>query len=310
QAVRATGYTPNAAARNLRARKAMMVLIVVPDIANPFFAEILRGVDAALSAAGYGLIIGNLDNSAEKEARYMQLALSGQVDGILLLCGHVLKAGGRTLDEAQLPIVAACEVIPGAPFAQVEINNADAAADAVRHLAGLGHRRIAYLSGPSGNILDQARRRGYRRALKLANLPFDASLVMAGNFTFQSGVEAALGILAMPPGLRPTALFAANDEMAIGALKTLHARGVAIPRDFSIVGFDAIEYADYCEPILTTVRQPRWDIGSKAGEKLVAAMTGPSSDATLVTLQADLLVRESSGPAPDRAPESVKRRRQ
>jgi LacI family transcriptional regulator, repressor for deo operon, udp, cdd, tsx, nupC, and nupG len=299
EAVRATGYTPNAAARNLRVRRSMMALVVVPDISNTFFAEILRGVDAALSNAGYGLIIGNLDNAPEKEARYVELAQSGQVDGVILLCGHVLSGGRRRLEDARLPMVAACEIIPGAPFPQVEINNAEAAQLAVRHLIDLGHRRIAYLSGPETNILNTVRQSGYRTALDAAGIALATSWELNGNFSFHSGSRAADAVLAMPKKERPTALFAANDEMAIGFLKRLSGTGLRVPDDFSIVGFDAIDYADYVAPTLTTVRQPRKDIGLKAAELLIDIMSGNGDRLPPRTiLTADLDIRESTGPVP------------
>jgi LacI family repressor for deo operon, udp, cdd, tsx, nupC, and nupG len=298
EAVRSTGYRPNAVARSLRAKRAMMALVVVPDIANPFFAEVLRGIDETLSAAGYGLIIGNLDNHRGKDANFVEVARSGQVDGALLLCGRMLGGRAGTLDGAGLPIVAACETIPGAAFPQVEVDNHAAAEAATRHLADNGHRRIAYLSGPAGNVLDVARRQGYRAALAAAGLAWDPALEFAGDFTFRTGAEAARAILALPADERPTALFAANDEMAIGFLKTAQIAGLVIPRDFSVVGFDAIDYADYCTPTLTTVRQPRREIGRAAGELLVEMMGGAESRPRTLRLSAELLARDSSAVAP------------
>ena len=298
-AVAQSGYTPNASARNLRIRRTMMALVVVPDIANPFFAEILRGIDARLSQHGYGLIIANLDNSPAKETRYVDLAYSGQVDGILLLCGRVPGLPGRDMAGAGLPLVAACEQIHGARFPQVEINNRAAARQAVAHLAGLGHRRIAYLSGPGANILDQQRRQGYADALADAGIASDPALMFAGDFTFRAGAAAARRILDLPLADRPTALFAANDEMAIGFLKAAHAAGCRVPDDFSVVGFDAIEYADYCEPTLTTVSQPRYQIGEQAAGLLVKAMisqdvTSSDMPGDCHVLGAELLVRAST----------------
>ncbi|WP_342359560.1 LacI family DNA-binding transcriptional regulator [Terrarubrum flagellatum] len=298
EAVRSTGYTPNIAARNLRKQETKMALVVVPDIANPFFAEVLRGVDATLSAAGYGLIIANLDNSREKEARYVDLAFARQVDGVLLLCGHVPAGSHRTLAQANLPIVAACEIIPGADFPQVEVNNCEASEAAVAHLISLGHRRIGYISGPPANILDVERRRGYKAALFAAGVKEDASLIFTGDFTFRGGAEAAGQVLAMPKKRQPTAVFAANDEMAIGFLKTVHAAGRKIPEEFSIVGFDAIEYADYCEPTLTTVIQPRRDLGARAADLLIDMMREHKlSSRVNVRLEATLLIRNSTAPA-------------
>jgi LacI family transcriptional regulator, repressor for deo operon, udp, cdd, tsx, nupC, and nupG len=294
-AVRAIGYTPNAAARNLRARRTMMVLVVVPDIANPFFAEVLRGIDSKLSTHGYGLIIANLDNSPAKEPRYVELAHARQVDGILLLCGHIPRDPKRSMADAGIPMVAACERIPDVSIPQVEINNRKAACEAVAHLASLGHQRIAYISGPKGNILDQERRAGYLDALNSVGLQADGMLDLEGDFTFRSGAKAATRLLAMARNVQPTAIFAANDEMAIGCIKTLHAAGIRIPQELSVVGFDAVEYADYCEPTLTTVRQPRNEIGAQAALLLVQSMarTGETPDIR-VTLDACFSLREST----------------
>ncbi len=294
-AVRRTGYTPNVAARNLRARRSHMVLVVVPNIENPFFAEVLRGIDETLSRRGYGLIIANLDNSPYKESRYVDLASAGQVDGVLLLCGHILKGPNRTLLDSDVPIVAACEIIPGGRFPQVEVDNRKAARAAVRHLVELGHRRIGYVSGPSANVLDKARRAGFRDALADGK-----ATIWEGDFTFAAGTAAGTAMLKLATNERPTAIFAANDEMAIGVLKTVRAAGLRVPDDLSIVGFDAIEYADYCEPALTTVHQPRREIGSRAAELLVEAMAGNSPEPIAVTLEAQLLIRQSTGPVSSR----------
>ncbi len=302
-AVRDTGYTPNISARNLRVRKTMVVLVAVPDIANPFFAEVLQGIDDTLSTAGYGLIIANLAGSPEKEARYVDLVCAGQADGVLLLCGHVMRSPDRDLREARVPLVAACEYIPRESFPQVTIDNVATAREAVAHLIELGHTNIAYLSGPKSNILAQQRLEGYRQALREAAIAADAELILPGDFTFRTGVEAGRALLALEPLARPTALFAANDEMAIGLIKTVHAAGLQIPDDLSVVGFDGIAYADYCEPTLTTVVQPRRELGATAAAELIALMTtdksGPRKD---ITLPARLMLRDSTGPCRRTAP--------
>ncbi|UVO31461.1 LacI family DNA-binding transcriptional regulator [Bradyrhizobium arachidis] len=296
-AVRDTGYTPNISARNLRVRKTMVVLVAVPDIANPFFAEVLQGIDDTLSAAGYGLIIANLAGSPEKEARYVDLVCAGQADGVLLLCGHVMRSPDRDLRDAHVPLVAACEYIPSEDFPQVTIDNVGTAREAVRHLVELGHTSIAYLSGPTPNILEQQRLEGYRQALREAGIAADASLILPGDFTFHTGVEAGRALLTLEPAARPTALFAANDEMAIGLIKTVRAAGLQIPDDLSVIGFDGIAYADYCEPTLTTIVQPRRDLGATAAAELITLMTngraGPRKD---IKLPATLMLRDSTRP--------------
>jgi len=300
-AVRDTGYMPNVSARNLRVRKTMIVLVAVPDIANPFFAEVLQGIDDTLSAAGYGLIIANLAGSPEKEARYVDLVCAGQADGVLLLCGHVMRSPTRDLRDARVPLVAACEHIPHENFPQVTIDNVGTAREAVGHLIELGHTRIAYLSGPKSNILEQQRLEGYLQALREAGIAADARLILPGDFTFHAGVEAGQSLLALKPTARPTALFAANDEMAIGLIKTMHAAGLQIPNDLSVVGFDGIAYADYCEPTLTTIVQPRRELGAAAAAELIELMTtGKAGSPKHVKLPARLIRRDSTRPPPKR----------
>ena len=300
-AVRDTAYSPNISARNLRVRKTMVVLVAVPDIANPFFAEILQGIDDTLSAAGYGLVIANLVGSPEKEARYVDLVCAGQADGVLLLCGHVMRSPHRDLRDAHVTLVAACEYIPGETFPQVCIDNVSAAREAVRHLIELGHTRIAYLSGPQSNILERHRLEGYQRALKDAGIDAVDGLILSGDFSFRAGVEAGRKLLALTPEARPTALFAANDEMAIGLIKTVQAAGLIVPRDLSVVGFDGIPYADYCEPTLSTIVQPRRELGASAAAELIALMTTDMSAARKdIELPATLVLRDSTCPPSSR----------
>ena len=300
EAVRKTGYTPHVAARNLRARRTMMVLVVVPDIANPFFSEVLHGIDDTLATAGYGLLIGNLANSAAKERRYVDLVFAGQVDGVLLLNGGVPTSGGRSLLDAGVPIVAGCEAIPRAPFPQVEIQNREASIAVAALLLQLGHRRFAYISGPRGNVLEKERLAGFRKGLANAGVKRESLVLFDGDFTFRAGADAARRFAAMQP--RPTAVYAANDEMAIGFLKAIHAVGMQVPRDASVVGFDGIDYADYSEPTLTTVRQPRYAIGATAAGLLIDLMTRKTrAKAGLTRLEISLLVRNSTGPAPGAA---------
>ena len=297
-AVRRTGYTPNLAARSLRARRTMLVLVVVPDIANPFFADVLLGIDEALSRHGYGLLIGNLGHAGRKERHLLQVVQAGQVDGVILLNGHVLRDGKRTLLHADIPVVAVCEAIPGADFPQVDVRNREASASAVGHLAALGHRRIAYLGGPPGNILEQARQAGFRDGLAAAGIA--AGAFYPGDFTFEAGRAAAASMLAR--ARRPTALFAANDEMAIGFLRAVREAGLRVPDDISIVGFDGIGFSDYVEPLLTTFRQPRRELGRIGAELLLCSLAGrpvPPGE-RCVSLPVEILARASTGPVPDR----------
>jgi len=287
------GYMPNTAARNLRNRKSMMVLVVVPNIANPFFPEVVRGIDDELSRNGYGLIIGNLDNQPEKYARFLDIVQSGQVDGVMLLNGHIPVDSGRSLLDFKLPVVAMCAEID-APIPHVMVENALASKVAVRHLADLGHRKIAYLSGPEGNAVETERYDGFRVGVVAAGLDLGEQVFWPGDYSLASGVAAGKRYLA---GERKvTAVYATSDEMAIGFVKTVRTGGVRVPQDLSVVGFDGVEYADFCEPTLTTLVQPRHEIGRLAADYMLQALSGgigPQKH-TVERLPVRLLARDST----------------
>jgi LacI family repressor for deo operon, udp, cdd, tsx, nupC, and nupG len=303
-AIKATGYTPSAVGRSLRARNTKIVLVVVPNIANPFFAEILRGIDDELAASGYGLIIGNLDNLVEREARYVDLVFGGQVDGVLLLSGRIPAANGRRMNEAGVPVAAVCVNIPGLPY--VMVNDGKASALIMEHLLGLRHRRFGYISGPPGNANEIGRRSAFRKALSSAGLdPIDAAY-WQGDFMLDSGVAAARQFLALDAGRRPTAVYAASDHMAIAFMKTIGSAGVRIPEDVSVVGFDGIEFGAFVTPTLTTLPQPRHELGRMGARVLVEALRSGGAPES-VELDAWLLVRESTAPPP-RGPHGGKRR--
>jgi LacI family repressor for deo operon, udp, cdd, tsx, nupC, and nupG len=293
-AISKTGFTPNFAARNLRARRTMTVLVVVPNIANPFFAQVLRGIDDELVAFGYGMIIGNLDNLAEREARYVDIVFAGQVDGVLLMSGRVPEGGGRRMTDAGLPMAGICVAIPGSGLAHVVVDDRAAATAVVEHLLALGHRRLGFVSGPPRNLNSLDRLRGFRDGLAAAGLDPDGAVVWPGSFMFESGIRAAADFLARAD--RPTAVFAASDHMAIAFMKTVRAGGVRIPADVSVVGFDGIEFSDFVEPTLTTVRQPRYELGRTGANLLLRAMRGEATPSGRIALAAPLIVRESTAP--------------
>lgn len=294
EAIARLGYLPNSAARSLRSQKARMVLVVLPDLSNSFFSEILQGIEDRLFEAGYGMIIGNLDGSPQKEARFAAFTATGQVDGALLLNGHLF---GQTRDghgepmKTSVPLVALCEAIPGADIPQIEVDNRAAARAMTLYLAGLGHRRIAYVCGPAGNVLEVERCRGYREGLEAAKLGFDPDLVLPGDYTLEAGIRAGRTLLASDA--RPTAVFCSNDEMAIGLIRTLAAGGLRVPRDISVAGFDDIVFAAMADPPLTTIRQPRRELGRKGASVILDLLKGQGVPKR-IQLETELVVREST----------------
>jgi LacI family repressor for deo operon, udp, cdd, tsx, nupC, and nupG len=303
-AIAETGFTPNASARSLRARSTKMVLALLPGIGNSFYTPILNAVEEVLSLAGYGMIMGDTRMDRAREAHYDLLVRGGQVDGVMLLTGRLPHPSFAALD-ATIPIALICNDIPGTDgLPVIEIDNHDAAIAVVRYLLDLGHRRIGHAVGPTDNVEAVSRLAGYRHALCEAGIAVDESIVWQGAFNFDAGVRVAEQFLAH--ARRPTAIFTANDEMAMGFIRTVKDAGLSVPGDVSVVGFDDIEFARYFDPALTTMHQPRAELGRLAAESLLARMTGQGRTVPSRTrLKCSLVVRASSG-----APSTPTRRTQ
>lgn len=295
-AVRQTGYTLNTAAQTLRQRRSNTVLVAVPDIGNTFFSEILGGIEQVASGAGLTMLIGNTGRSKDREEALVRYLLNGRADGALLL-GEPLAAWSEvpTANARGIrPIVTISEVGPQPDTVSVSIDNEAAAHGAVRHLIDRGHRRIAHATGPDSNILTRARIEGYGRALREAGLPADPALAFPGDFGIAGGRRAFAHFAALPD--RPTAIFCANDETAMGFIASAHIAGVRVPQDISVVGFDDIHFAQTCIPALTTVRQPRAEMGATAMRLLLAIIANETPAS--IRLPSQLVIRDSTVPWP------------
>jgi LacI family repressor for deo operon, udp, cdd, tsx, nupC, and nupG len=273
EVVRRTGYTPNVAGRSLRAARSMMILLVVPNIITPFFSQLHLGVDEAVAAHGYGLLVGNLHSGEARERRLVDLVFSGQADGVLLLSDKMLRGTRHSLADSRAPVVAIGQPQTGvADVPAVLVQDREGAAMVARHLLALGHRRFGYVTGPAGNYAERERWAGFMTTLAAAGIAVTAVVRYPGDFHGPSGIAAGHRFLATPK--RPTAVFAVSDMMAAGFMRTLHEAGLRIPDDVSVAGYDGIELADYCEPPLTTVRQPREAMGREAANLLVRLIEG------------------------------------
>ena len=293
-AVKATGYTPNATARSLRARSTRMVLALLHGVGDPFYSEIVYAVEEVLFEAGYGMLVGDTHGDPRREAHYDRLVRSGQVDGVLLFSGRLPGADFAALD-ASIPIMLICNDIAQLSLPVVEIANRDAARTLVEHLISVGHRRIAHITGTSGNVEAAERERGYCDALEAAGLPIDRGLIWPGAFR-PNASDAAAATRFVTMARPPTAVFVANDENAIAFVKALRDLGVSVPRDVSVAGFDDIGYAALLEPALTTMHQPRAALGRSAAELLVRRMTGTGTVPRRTRLACSLVVRDSVAP--------------
>jgi len=282
EVVRATGYTPNVAGRRLRAARSMTALVVVPSLITPFFSDLLLAIDQALSAKGYGLLIGNLHDEVEKEAELVRLVLSGQADGAILLNGRMLSHGNRSMADSGAPIVGLSLPIADATAPAVVVDEEAGGAMVAEHLLALGHRRVAYLSGPPGNYCDIGRWAGFARSLNAAGIDPSTVVRWQGDFHVESGVAAGRAFIAAAD--RPTAVFAASDMMAIGFMRSVRDAGSSVPGDVSVVGYDGIVFADFTEPPLTTVRQPREAMGRAAVELLLRLIENREADAAAANI--------------------------
>ena len=282
------GYTPNAQARNLRTAKTRLVIALVPDIANPFFSEVIRGMEQVAHENSYSVLLGDTQNSLAREQAYADMVATRQVDGLITLMRHIpkIQVAGR------LPLVNACEYVKNRDISSVCVDNVAAAKAAVNHLLTLGHRRIAFVSGPGDSPISVDRQRGYEIALKQAGLSPSRSLIAPGDFSMESGVRATEYFLAQKQKF--TALFCSNDEMAIGAMRALAAHGLQVPAHVSVVGFDDIRFARYTNPPLTTIAQPKNDLGREAMRMLIELLNDPNTPVLKRVLSADLIVRDST----------------
>lgn len=296
EAIRATGYTLNQAARSLRKRATRTILVALPNIGNPFFSVILEAIEGEAVARDYNVLVANRRDGVDQDARLLDLFLSNRVDGMIMLDGAIDPSRFRRLssDPARLPLVIACEGIPDSRLRTVKTDNELAAQRATEHLIELGHTKIAHITGPAGNVLTEERERGYHAALATAEIASRPEWIIPGDFRMSSGAAAAHTIAALGNG--PTAVFSANDEMAIGLISELRLLGSECPRDISVVGFDDIMLAGRYSPPLTTMRQPREQLGRLAAETLFAILEGtaPPQMPDQVVLESQLVVRGST----------------
>lgn len=295
KAVEETGYTINQAARSLRMQRARTILTAMPGIGNPFYSTILDAVVTTATSRGYGVLVaGRLgDDPARWLSDYYQ---SNRADGLLLFDGFLetRKLHGITGANAQMPLVAAYDELPDPQINSVITDNLQAAERAVRHLYDLGHRRIGHISGPSRNTFPNERLVGFRKAMFEHRLEVREEWIVPGDYTMASGLAAGRHFAGLAE--RPTAVFSANDEMAIGMLSALKTVGITCPRDISVIGFDDIGVAEHYAPPLTTMRQPREQIGRIATETLIGLLESEvrSREPVRVVLQSELVVREST----------------
>jgi LacI family transcriptional regulator len=289
-AIRTLGYRPNNIARSLRTSRSRMVAVVVPDITNPFYSVLTRGLADGVYDAGYGTYVCNTDSLPERETTFLEDVLDRGVDGIVMASVH-LSGNGVVASGPGTPMVYIGGAFDHPDADLVTADDEVGSHSATRHLISRGSRQIAMIQGPPET--GSARDEGYRRALAESEREFDSSLMVRGDWTRQGGRNAMHALMAMAD--RPDAVFCANDLTAIGAVDAARDLGLSIPADVAVVGFDDVDAATIVSPTLTTVRNPAYDSGYAAGQLLLSRMLGDyTEEGRTVVLPCPLIRRESA----------------
>ena len=290
---RESGYRASLVARSLVTRETKAIGCVVSSIADPFVAQVISGVYEAATQNGYALLLANSNTDPEREIEAVLSFQDRRVDGILVVASRVGDRYGAHLASIHLPIVLINNQHSATHIHSLMIDNVGAAQEATRHLAEIGHRRIAYLGSTAGQFSDEERLQGYRLTVNGFGLPENPDLVVYGDGTPKGGEQAMNELLALPD--RPTAVFCYDDLLALGAYQAIHAAGLVIPQDISVVGFDDVFFAPYTVPPLTTMRQPMLSMGKDAMERLVNLCRGREISEQF-QVKAELVVRASTCP--------------
>jgi LacI family transcriptional regulator, galactose operon repressor len=293
EAARELDYRPSEVARSLKRRSTQTLGLIITDIENPYFPQLVRSVEDAARAAGYSVLLCNAADDPEREAFYLDLLVERRVDGLVIAASSLGARQGDWLTAPPIPVVLVNTAAPEADVPTIMSDNQSGSRMVAEHLLGLGHRRFGYLMPPPRHVDAPDRLAGVRRALREADLAPEALQVARGEALVWGGEVAADELLDRSP--ETTAFVAYNDLMAIGALRALRRRGRRVPAEASVAGFDDVAMAAYVDPPLTTIAQRTDEMGRWAVARLVGEEgLGPSS----VLLPVDLRIRESTGPVP------------
>jgi LacI family repressor for deo operon, udp, cdd, tsx, nupC, and nupG len=286
-----TGYRASAVARGLVTRRTRTIGLVVTTVADPFASEVACGIEQAANDHGYAVFLASSNADPERERKVVQALAERRVDGIIVTSSRVGALYLPLLKKMNVPIVLVNDQYPGAFVYSVMIANQEGSRAAAEHLIGLGHRRIAYVGDRQGYQSEAERLAGYKEALAAAGIPFVDELAVEGDGRSEAAIEAMSGLLALDNP--PTAVCCYNDMTALGAMRAIDARGLRVPEDVSVTGFDDLFFAANLQPPLTTVRQPMRRMGEMAMEVLFKLMSGEESVAQ-IKVEAELIVRGST----------------
>jgi DNA-binding LacI/PurR family transcriptional regulator len=297
EAARKFGYSPNHIAKSLVLKKTHTIGVVVPEITHSFFPEAIRGIEEATYKAGYHLILTHSAEDSKRERDAIRTLESKRVDGILISMAQSVEDHKlyKEVIKIGLPIVFFDRCVQGIGASCVSIDDEESARHITEHLIDHGYDRIAHLSGPQGVSIGQARLTGFKRALKERNVVCHDELIVQAGFHESDGYEAMKHLLALPKASQPRAVVAVNDPAAFGAIKAIQEIGLRIPEDIAIVGFSDDIRAALISPPLTTVRQPAYEVGKRAAQKLLSVVESKSTTVDEIIVSTDQVIRRSCG---------------
>ncbi|MBA3062579.1 MAG: LacI family transcriptional regulator [Atribacteria sp.] len=289
--IKKLGYTPNAIARGLKTKRTHTLGMLIPDITNPFFAEIARGVEDAANKNDFNIILCNTDDRLKKERTYLEILRGKRVDGLILGTAHVKDKSILELEKNNFPYILVSRNIEELDKNCVIVDDEAGGIMATEYLIKLGHRRIAHITGPLKIRSALNRLKGYKLALKKYGIEYRDELVGEGDFRIKGGYQVMKRFLKLAEP--PTAIFAANDLLALGAMQAIQKKNFHIPEDFSVIGFNDIELASFVYPALTTIRQPMLEMGALAVKMLLRIIEEGEFNQRKIVLKPKLIIRES-----------------
>ncbi|WP_169797589.1 catabolite control protein A [Neobacillus fumarioli] len=287
------GYRPNAVARGLASKKTTTVGVIIPDISNIFYAELARGIEDIATMYKYNIILSNSDQNKDKELHLLNTMLGKQVDGIVFMSDNITSEHVEEFEKSPVPIVLAGSIEKSEKIPSVNINYEQAAYDSIKEFIDRGHKSIAFVVGPQYEYdISSKKLAGYKRALSDANIPFNEELIIEGDYTYDSGLEAFEKILDL--SVKPTAIFVDSDEMALGVVHGAEDKGYKIPEDFEVITSDNTRLSLMVRPQLTTIVQPLYDIGAVAMRLLTKLMNKEKVSGHIVVLPHRIEHRKST----------------
>lgn len=291
KAIQELDYRPNLLGRNLRRTKSERILVLLPNISNPFYSEIVKGIEDVANRNGYNIMLCNTDSDIKREKKYIKMLKTRLADGAILMASEI-SCEELTELAKEVSMVQCCEYKEGIPVSHVSIDNEKAAYKATKHLISLGHRKIAFIGANNQFLSSNLREKGYLRALSDEGIEPNPDYLCYGDYSYKSGLRNMKKLLNLQE--RPTAVFCVSDVMAIGAIRLAMEENLKVPEELAVCGFDNIHFSWMFTPSVTTIAQPMYDLGCTAMDALIRIIEGKSSEVIHYFLEYELIIRDST----------------